>query len=131
MAGTRPGIEVEGGPQLRRAFKKLGDRAGDLKGLHRDIGELVADTAEGYAPYVSGDLAESIRSSSRRTGATVMAGRRAVPYAGPIHFGWRARNIEPQPFLYDALDDRRSDIARKYASGVDDLVRRFDREAPD
>ena len=130
MAGTKPGIEVEGGPQLRKAFKRLGDRAGDLKGLHGDIGEIVADTAESLAPFVTGNLAESIRSSSRKTGATVMAGRQAVPYAGPIHFGWRARNIEPQPFLYDALDDRRDDIVSKYRAGVDVLVRRFDNEAP-
>ena len=29
-----------------------------------------------------------------------------------------------------ALEDRRDDIARKYLDGVDDLVRRFDAEAP-
>jgi len=32
----------------------------------------------------------------------VQAGRASVPYAGPIHWGWPARNIEPQPFLTDA-----------------------------
>lgn len=130
MAGTKPGIEVEGGLQLRRAFKRLGDGADNLKALHGDLGRMVEETAEGLVPRVSGVLGESIRSSSRRTGATVLAGRRAVPYAGPIHFGWRARNIEPQPFLYDALDERRNDIARKYADGIGDLVERFDRDAP-
>ena len=50
MAGTKPGIEVEGGPQLRRAFKKLGDRAEDLKELHGDIGSMVADTARHEVP---------------------------------------------------------------------------------
>ena len=130
MAGTKPGIEVEGGPQLRRAFKKLGDRADDLKGLHGDIGEMVADTAESLVPVESGELQESIRSSRTVRGSAVLAGRRSVPYAGPIHFGWRARNIEPQPFMYDALDQRRDDIVRRYNDGIDDLVRRFDAEAP-
>lgn len=130
MAGTRPGIEVEGGPQLRRAFKKLGDRAEDLTALHGDIGEMVEETAEQLVPRVTGTLGDSIRHSKRKTGATVMAGRRAVPYAGPIHFGWRARNIEPQPFLYDALDSRRDDIRKRYVSGIGDLVERFGREAP-
>lgn len=130
MAGTKPGIEVEGGPQLRRAFRKLGDRAEDLTALHGDIGEMVADTAETLVPVMSGTLRDSIRSSKRKTGATVLAGRRSVPYAGPIHFGWRARNIEPQPFLYDALDSRRQDVAKRYADGIGDLVERFDREAP-
>lgn len=130
MAGTKPGIEVEGGPQLRRAFKKLGDRADDLKELHGDIGAMVEQTAESLVPVQSGTLRESIRSSKRKTGATVLAGRRGVPYAGPIHFGWRARNIEPQPFLYDALDSRRDEIAKKYADGIGRLVQRFDLEAP-
>ena len=129
MAGTKPGIEVEGGPQLRRAFKKLGDRAEDLKELHGDIGSMVADTARHEVPVLTGRLRKSIRSDRRKTGATVSAGR-GLPYEGPIHFGWRARNIEPQPFLYDALDSRREEIATKYADGIGDLVHRFDAEAP-
>ena len=131
MAGTKPGIEVEGGPQLRRAFKKLGDRASDLTQLHGDIGEIVEETAAELVPVASGRLRDSIRHTKRKTGATVLAGRRSVPYAGPIHFGWRARNIEPQPFLYDAIDDRRGEILARYNDTVDGLVRRFDVEAPD
>lgn len=130
MAGTKPGVEVEGGPQLRRAFRKLGDRAGDLKELHGDIAGIVEDAAESLVPVESGELRESIRTSKRATGATILAGGRAIPYAGPIHYGWRARNIEPQPFLTDALRDRRNEIARKYEQGVGELVHRFDLDAP-
>lgn len=130
MAGTKPGVEVEGGPQLRRAFKRLGDRAEDLKPLHKGIGELVEDRAEDLAPVLTGRLRTSTRSSATKTRATVMAGGRGIPYAGPIHFGWRARNIEPQPFLYDALDDRRREVAERYAKGVGEMVRKFDVEAP-
>ena len=129
MAGTKPGIEVEGGPQLRRAFRKLGDRAGDLKALHADVAQPVLDSAEQGVPVVSGRLRRTLRKSARKTGASIEAGR-GIPYEGPIHFGWRARNIEPQPFLYDALDDRRSEVARKYDEGIGRLVMRFDAEAP-
>lgn len=131
MAGKKPGIEVEGGPQLRRALKKLGDRAEDLSAIHAGIGELVADTARGLVPVASGRLQRAIRSGKTKKAATVRAGSRSVPYAGPIHFGWRARNIEPQPFLYDALDDRREEVAKRYADGIGDMVKKFDREAPD
>jgi len=129
--GGSSAIEVEGGPQLRRALKKVDARADDLKAVHADIGELVADRAEDLVPRASGDLHDSIRSSRTARSATVSAGARLEPYAGPIHFGWRARNIEPQPFLYDALDDRRDEILQRYGEGVDDIVRAFDREAPD
>jgi hypothetical protein len=133
VAGTKPGIEVEGGPQLRKAFRRLGERAGDLKALHGSIGQMVADTARTIVPIgddEGGHLQDTIKASRRQTGASVSAGSRVMPYAGPIHFGWRSRNIEPQPFLYDALDDRRDDIVSKYRGGVDAMVRRFDNEAP-
>jgi hypothetical protein len=91
----------------------------------------VAERAEDTAPRLTGRLADSVSSKARKTGASVVAGGRGIPYAGPIHFGWRARNIEPQPFLYDALDDRRAAIAERYADGIGELVKRFDVEAPD
>jgi hypothetical protein len=130
--GTPAAIEVEGAPQLRKAFKKLGGRTKDLSVIHGDIASVVEDRAVELVPHMTGALGDSIRSSKGATRASVSAGgRRLEPYAGPIHFGWRARNIEPQPFLYDALDDRRGEILKRYSEGIGDLVRKFDREAPD
>ena len=129
--GGRAGVEVEGGPQIRRAFKKLGDRAEDLTPIHSEIGEIVEDRAVDLVPVVTGRLRETIRSKATKTRARIEAGGRSIPpYAGPIHFGWRARNIEPQPFLYDALDDRRRQVAETYSDGVADMVKRFEAEAP-
>lgn len=130
--GGRAGVEVEGGAQLRRAFKKLEGRAGDLRPAHRAAAELVQDRADFLVPRQTGALGDSIKANVRRSGSSVIAGGTSlVPYAGPIHFGWRDRNIEPQPFLYDALDDRRDEIRDRYAAEVALMVRRFDTEAPD
>jgi hypothetical protein len=129
--GGPAAIEVEGGPQLRRALKKFDARLGDLSAIHRDVGELVAAEAETLVPVDTGRLRDTIHSTRGKASASVLAGRSLVPYAGPIHFGWRARNIEPQPFLYDALDRRRDDVLDRYNDGIGDLVRRFDTEAPD
>lgn len=130
MAAGRPAIEVEGSRELRAALKRFDDRLDDLKEVHADAGELVADAARPLVPVESGALLDSIRTDRRASGASVLAGRSTIPYAPPIHFGWAARNIEPQPFLYDALDSRRDEIAARYASGVGDLVQRLDRETP-
>lgn len=131
MAAPRSGVEVEGGPQLRRAFRNLGDRADDLKPLHSDIADVVGDRADDLAPVLSGRLRGTRRDKATKTRASVQYGGRGIPpYAGPIHFGWAKRNIEPQPFLYDALDDRRRQVAETYVKGVDTMVRRFDMEAP-
>lgn len=129
--GGRAAVEVEGGPELRRAFRKYGDRVDDLKDVHRDAAGIVEAEAETLVPVLTGTLRDTIRTSGTRSGAAVIAGRnRTVPYAGPIHFGWRVRNIEPQPFLYDALDRRRGEVIQRYQEGVDELIHRFDREAP-
>jgi hypothetical protein len=128
--GGRAAVEVEGGPQLRRAFKRMEGRTEDLKDAHAAAGEIVAAEARTIVPVVSGRLMNDIRSSRAVGGASVLAGRSRVPYAGPIHFGWTARNIEPQPFLYEALDDRRDEVVERYEKEIASLVRKFDREAP-
>lgn len=130
--GGRAAVQVEGGPELRRAFRKLDGRLDDLTDINRAAVKPVEDEAESLVPRLTGRLHDSIRSRAGRSSAAVIAGgTRTVPYAGPIHFGWRIRNIEPQPFLYDALDHRRNEVVDKYEAGVDALVRRFDSEAPD
>ena len=53
----------------------------------------------------------------------VRAGFARVPYAGPIHFGWRKRNIQPQPFLYEALDKRRNEVFDRYNKEVRNILK--------
>ena len=47
-----------------------------------------------------------------------------MPYAGPMHFGWRARAIDPNPFLYDALDERRDEVVAAYEKQTADLLKK-------
>lgn len=54
-----------------------------------------------------------------------------VPYAGPIHFGWPARNIEAQPFLWEAADDESDRVVSVYEDEVSKIVRKIDLMTPD
>lgn len=130
MGTARTGVEVEGARELRRAMARMDASLDDLKATHRQVAELVEARAEDIAPVLTGTLRDSTRVSVRKTGASVLAGRSRIPYAGVIHFGWPAHGIEPQPFLYDALDDRREAVADAYSERVAALVRRLDIEAP-
>lgn len=130
MARSQPTVQIEGARELRKALKRTDDRLDDLKDLHKRAAEPVADEARELVPVAEGDLRDSIRQDRRAAGAAVLAGRRAVPYAGVIHFGWPAHGIEPDPFLYDAADHRAADVRAAYAAGVDDLLRKLDREMP-
>ena len=125
-----PKVQVQGATELRRALKRAGDDMSDLKAIHREAADKVRGEAKARVPVVSGELGASIRSGATKTKGYVAAGRKLVPYAGPIHFGWPARNIEAQPFLYDALDDRREQIVGLYQHKVDVMIRRIDAETP-
>jgi hypothetical protein len=126
-------VEVTGAKELAKAFK--GAEPGlikELRLLHRRIAGIVADDARQRAPRRSGALAGSIRVGGSKVAAFVIVGDRQVPYSGPIHFGWnrhsvpargiRGGPIAPNPFLWDALDARREEVAASYLRQVNALV---------
>lgn len=123
MAGRQ--VSVEGARELRKALKTVGDEAkAGLKDVNVEVAEIVARAAVTKVPARSGALRETIRAAGAQTRASVKAGFKKVPYAGVIHFGWPARKIAPQPFLYDALDARRDEVVDTYANGMADLLRK-------
>lgn len=120
-------IEIQGLRELNRAFRSLGREAtGELKGVHLDAAKIVEERARQIVPKRTGRLAGTLRSAGTMRGANVRAGFARVPYAGPIHFGWARRNIRPQPFLYDALDERRSEVLDAYEKNLKRLIRKHD-----
>ena len=120
----RPGIQVEGLKGLVRALKRAGadDLLAELKAANAEAAETVKDTARPGVPRRSGALAASLRSSATPRAGVVRIGKARVPYAGPVHFGWPARGIKPNTFLYDALDRRAGEVADLYHQRVERLV---------
>lgn len=96
-------VRIEGARTLRRTLRHAGVSAKDMRAANRAAGRIVADAAKGTAPKRSGRLARSVRpAGSTPSYAVVSAGTNGrVPYAGPIHWGWPARNIPAQPWLSD------------------------------
>ena len=123
-------IQVEGAAELRRAMKHMERDLKDLTKIHKAAAAPVMERSKDLVPRVSGALGRTIRLSATRTRASILAGRSGVPYAGPIHYGWRRRNIEPHPFLTDAIAEKRSEVVDIYGMAIGDLVRRVDRETP-
>lgn len=104
----RSGVEVLGLARLRRDLRDLGDDLGDLKQANQRAAAIVAERAAARAPRRTGRLAASLRGTRGPSRASILAGSAArVPYAGPIHWGWEARNIEPQPFIAEAVEHTR------------------------
>ena len=123
---TKPTITVEGARELRKALRDLDGATADLKAAHADSANIVAQRAMQIVPRRSGTLGSSIRSTGQAAAGVVRSGRASVPYAGPVHFGWPRRNISPQPFLYDALDERRGEVLDMYEERVASLIKKYD-----
>ena len=125
MAGRKPAIELEGNREFRRALRRTGnDVKDDLKSLHREGANIVLQESLRRVPVRTGTLKATVRAAALQTRGEVRAGFKRVPYAGPIHFGWPAQRIRPNPFLYDAIDARRSEVLDAYHQGVDRAARR-------
>jgi hypothetical protein len=127
----KPGVEVEGARQLRKTLKAAGDDLGELKAAHAAAARLVSAAAAARAPKRTGRLAGTVRGSGAASVATIRAGSAAVRYAQPIHWGWPARNIAPNPFISQAaqatesvwvpLYEREVDHALSKVKGIDHL----------
>ena len=126
MAG-KPAVYFRPGPEaaaFRAKLQKMEIDLKDFKAINRLIAENVANEARGRAPRDTGTLAGDVRAGATKTRAYVSVGRKRIRYAGPIHFGWPKRNIEPNPFLYEAMDSRADDVREVYAKRVDELAMR-------
>jgi len=117
MSGT--GIECPGGDDLARTLGAAGDQLMDMDRAGAEAGDIIANAATGRAPVVSGYLRSTIHASN--AGNTVTVGSDAV-YAGPIHWGWGARNISANPFLTDAVSETEGRWSEAYVSEVDRIV---------
>tara|TARA_R110000765_G_scaffold386368_1_gene478434 strand:+ start:132 stop:542 length:411 start_codon:yes stop_codon:yes gene_type:complete len=127
-------VKTQGMRELRKNLSMLDDDFEDLKELHLDLAEMVAERAASLAPVRTGRLKETIRASGTKTAGRVRAGFKRVPWTGPVHFGWATRPdaakgwrggpIHPNPFLYDALDQRRNQVFNAYFQGVKKIQRK-------
>lgn len=120
-------LEIEGLRDVQKAMRSFSDDSrNDMKETHRKAGQLVVDGATRYVPVRTGALLASLRSAPTQRQGRVRVGSAAVPYAGPIHFGWVARRIKPNPFIYEVLDSRRNEVAQIYAQRISELRFKYD-----
>lgn len=121
-------LQIAGLREVLRDLRALGvDSRERMKETHRQAGNVVAQKAVSLAPVRTGQLATTIISAPTQYQGRVRAGRgQSIPYAGPIHFGWPARRIKPQPFIYDALDERREEVLTIYADRIGELIEQHD-----
>lgn len=125
-------VRITGHREARRRIGRIVDdldqkaARGELKVMNQEAAEIVAGRAQSLVPVRTGTLRDTIRAAGAQKSGRVRAGFKRVPYAGAIHFGWAARNIDPNTFLYDALDQRRLEVLQHYDRQLEALIKKYD-----
>ena len=122
-------IEVEGLNDLIRDLKAVSSETRldrELAKTHRKAAQPMVREMRSRAPRgLTGNLSRSPRAATSASGAMIHVGdKNRVPYAGPINFGWPARNISPQEFIYSTIRDQREEFIEIYVDMMDDLLAR-------
>jgi len=127
MARDAMRIEVKGLKQIQREVRSVDrDLAKEMRAAGKSAAQIIADQGEIEAPKRTGRLAASVKSVAQTNSAAVKAGTAArVPYAEPVHFGWPARGIKANPFLYRAIAKTSDRAAAEYEKKIGELAGRI------
>ncbi|WP_245945753.1 HK97 gp10 family phage protein [Corynebacterium senegalense] len=104
-----------------------------LRDANREAARSILPIAIGMAPVGTpppphwnapppGRLKASLRVAATNRAGIVRAGRKAIPYAGVIHWGWPARHIRPHPWIMRAAQDNENVWMRVYMDHIDDIL---------
>lgn len=114
--------------ELRRELRRAGGDLGQLKEANRAAAQIVVPVAVAMAPKRTGALSESIRVGATQRAGIVRAGKKLVPYAAPIHWGWPARGIEPHPWVSAAAQKTEEAWQAAYQAHIERILRKLDRK---
>lgn len=131
--GPRANLEVQGLRELRRTMREAGDELEDFKAANKEAAEIAAEGARRIVQTVTGELKATIRASGTKTAGVIRAGKKRVPYAGVLEWGWprflmtpakrpRGGPIEPQSFLSTGARNTESTWIPVYTKRLNDII---------
>ena len=111
-------LMVVGQRRFVQTMRKAGADMDDLKEVNREAAEIALPAVRNLAPRgKTGRLAGSLRVG------VIRAGRKAVPYAGPINYGWPARHIRPRLFVNNGVASTESQWQKVYKDFIDKTLK--------
>lgn len=119
MAGSS--VRVDGVDRLARTLEDAADDLDDLSRVGSSIEASLLPRIEARVPRRSGRLRGSMTATATKTGVDFGS---PLVYGRPIHWGWPARHIAPQRFIWDVVVGSTDLVVDKYATEVDRVLGR-------
>lgn len=129
-AGSRGVIvQIAGFQEFRTELAKLADDRRWSRELARTNSKLARQTIvprmKRNAPVLDGHLRRSVRATQSPSHVSILIGNEGeVSYAGPINWGWPARNIRAQEFIYKSIVQEKENFKKEYWEAVTRLAKR-------
>lgn len=118
------GIRVTGLNQVVRDLIAIGFEVDDLKDAFGAVADRGARLAASYAPRQTGRLAGDVRGNRAKSKAVITSGRKSVPYAGAINYGWSAHNIVGSGYMQKADRALQPFALKQLQRAIDTQIRR-------
>lgn len=100
---TGKALYVVGQRRFVQTMRKAGADLDDLKAVNRQAADIAAPAVRARVPRSTGKLASSVRAGATRRAGVIRAGRKSVPYAGVINYGWPGRHIQGRFFANEGV----------------------------
>lgn len=111
---------VVGQKRFVQTMRKAGADMKELKDVNRQAANIALPAIRTLTPRgKSGKLAGSIRVGATQKAGVIRAGRKSVPYAGVINYGWPKRGIKPRLFVNQGVAGTEGAWRRVYKQFID------------
>ncbi len=124
-------VRVTGADSVARALRRLRKDVTDWSPVTRVIAFQAASRGRAEVPVRSGTLRSTVRGEATKDTARVVVGiYRKVPYAGPVGYGWKARNIKGDGFPRRIVSKARASALERISHYVELAKARTGRTGP-
>jgi Bacteriophage protein of unknown function (DUF646). len=111
---------VVGQKRFVQTMRKAGADMKELKDVNRQAADIALPAVRSLAPRgKTGRLVSSVRAGATQKAGVIRAGRKSVPYAGVINYGWPARRIKPRLFVNNGVASTEGAWQRLYKQFID------------
>lgn len=96
-------LYVVGQKRFVATMRKAGADMDELREVNAQAARVALPAVRSLVPRRSGTLAGSVRTGATKRAGVIRAGRKSVPYAGVINYGWPKRHITGRMFANNGV----------------------------